>query len=249
MKVIGSVAKTTYYLKKFQVPPPYWRLKYIIKCQSTEIELSKWLKYAEIKRNQPIAIIAREQSAGFGQNSREWFSPKGGIWMSAAYPIFSKEFSSNIFVLSLAIKLCEMLYKENIKVNLKWPNDIFLDKKKLIGFLPRVITRGRETIYLRIGIGMNILNKTPSEGISLSEVLKTSNICEYLWTAKIIEALQDSIHCNKKKEFVIKTANKYLNKSILPKGYSPHEWKIKDIDSNGNLRIYNQSKIEILKRF
>jgi BirA family biotin operon repressor/biotin-[acetyl-CoA-carboxylase] ligase len=52
------------------------------------------LGYSEIKKNQPVAIIAREQFSGVGQNSKTWFSPKGGIWLSAAYPIFSKEFAS-----------------------------------------------------------------------------------------------------------------------------------------------------------
>jgi len=46
----------------------------------------------------------------------------------------------------------------------------------LIGFLPRVIIRGKEIIYVRIGLGMNVLNYTPSEGISLSKVLQTKNI-------------------------------------------------------------------------
>ena len=101
MKVIGSAAKTVFYLKKIHGQNPSWKLQYKIKCKSTENELSNWLGYSEIKKNQPIAIIAREQFAGFGQNSKTWVSPKGGIWLSAAYPIFSKEFTSQIFNLSL----------------------------------------------------------------------------------------------------------------------------------------------------
>ena len=48
---------------------------------------------------------------------------------------------------------------------------------------------------------------------------------------------------------VIEAANKLLNKSYLPKGYSPFEWEIKDIDSNGNLRIFNKTQEKILTRF
>ena len=249
MKGIGSAAKTVFYLKKIQGQYPSWRLKYKIKCKSTENELSNWLRYSEIKRNQPVAIIAREQFSGFGQNSKTWVSPKGGIWLSAAYPIFSKEFTSQIFSLSLGIKICEMLRQENINVFLKWPNDIFIGSKKLIGFLPRVITRGKEIIYVRIGLGMNVLNHTPSEGISLSKVLKTRNINQYYWTAKVLKAFHDSIECNNKKEYVIKTANNFLNKRFLPRGYCPHTWEIKDIDSNGNLRIQNETQEKLLKRF
>ena len=249
MKIIGSAAKTVFYLKKIQGQYPIWRLHYKIKCKSTENELTEWLGYSEIKKNQPIAIIAREQFSAFGQNSKTWVSPKGGIWLSAAYPIFSKEFSSQIFNLSLGIKICEMLRKENINVCLKWPNDIFFGSKKLIGFLPRVITRGKEIIYVRVGLGMNVINCTPLEGISLSKVLHTKNINQNYWTAKVLNALHESVECNNRKDYVIKSANKFLTKSFLPSGICPNKWKIKDIDSNGNLRIENETQLKVIRRF
>jgi len=249
VKVIGSAAKTVFYLKKIQGQYPSWRLQYKMKCKSTENELSNWLRHHEIKKNQPVAIIAREQISGFGQNSKTWVSPKGGIWLSAAYPIFSKEFTNQIFNLSLGIKICEMLEQEKINVVLKWPNDIFFDSKKLIGFLPRVTTRGKEIMYVRIGLGMNFLNHTPSEGISLSKVLKTKNINLNYWTAKVLKAFHESIECNNEKEYVIKSANRYLTKRFLPSGFCPQSWKIKNIDSNGNLRIENETQQKVLRRF
>jgi len=249
VKVIGSAAKTVFYLKKIHGQYPSWRLQYKIKCKSTENELTNWLGYTEIKRNQPVAIIAREQFSGYGQNSRTWISQKGGIWLSAAYPIFSNEFTSQIFNLSLGIKICEMLRQENINVFLKWPNDIFIGSKKLIGFLPRVITRGKIIIYVRVGIGMNVLNYTPSEGISLSKILQTKNINQHYWTAKILKAFHDAIECNNEKEYVINSANKFLTKRFLPSGYCPRTWKIKDIDSNGDLRIENETQLKIIRRF
>ena len=248
MKVSGSKAKTIYHLKKIQGLYPLWRLEYKIKCGSTEHELSKLLDCLELKRNQPIAVVTRQQFAGFGQNSRFWFSPEGGIWLSAAYPIFSERFDCKIFNLSMAIKLCEMLKQENIKVNLKWPNDIFFGSRKLIGFLPRVITRGKEISYVRVGIGMNLINRTPSEGISLAEILKTKHINKSFWTAKILKAFHDSINCNKENEYVIKVANDFLSRVFLPQGFSSAEWNIEDIDSHGYLRLYNKTQ-KILKRF
>ena len=249
MKVFGSIAKTAYYYKKIQGSCPHWKLQCKLKCKSTENELTNWLQDYPIKKNKPLAIMAKEQLSGIGQNSRSWFSPKGGIWLSAAYPIFSSEFSSDILSLSFAIKLCEMLNMESIKVDLKWPNDIFYDSKKLIGFLPKVITRGKEIIYVRIGLGMNFLNNSPSEGISLSEILNTKNICEYHWTAKILKTIHNSVECNSKKKYIIENANKYLIKKYLPRGYNPNDWEIKDIDKNGNLRIYNEIKEKVLTRF
>ena len=250
MKVIGPAAKTVYYLKKIQGQYPTWTLNYKIKCKSTENELTNLLEYSENKEK-PASSYNRKRTVlrDWPKTQKTWVSPKGGIWLSAAYPIFSKEFECQIFNLSLGIKLCEMLRQENINVCLKWPNDIFFGSKKLIGFLPRVITRGKEIIYVRVGLGMNVLNYTPSEGISLSKVLQTKNINQHYWTAKVLKAFYDSIECNKKKEYVIKSANKFLTKSFLPSGYCPHTWKIKDIDSNGNLRIENETQVKVIRRF
>ena len=142
-----------------------------------------------------------------------------------------------------------MFNTESIKVDLKWPNDIFYGSKKLIGFLPRVITRGKEIIYVRIGFGMNFLNKTPNGGISLSEILNDKNICAYYCTAKILKAINDSVECNPRKEHIVEIANKYLSKKYLPRGYDSDYWRIKEVDNNGNLRIHNDNYEEVLRRF
>ena len=96
---------------------------------------------------------------------------------------------------------------------------------------------------------MNFLNKTPSEGIALSEILNTKNICENYWTAKILKTIHESIKCNDRKQYIIFNANKYLTKKYLPRGYNSNDWKIKDVDKNGNLRIYNENQEKVLERF
>ena len=96
---------------------------------------------------------------------------------------------------------------------------------------------------------MNISNRTPIEGISLSKLLKTKNINQNYWTAKVLKAFHDSIECNNQKEYVIKSANKFLSKKLLPSGYCSYKWEIKDIDSNGNLRIQDETQEKVLSRF
>jgi len=58
-----------------------------------------------------------------------------------------------------------------------------------------------------------------------------------------------SIQSNNNKEYVIKSSNKFLTKRFLPSGYCPHIWKIKDIDSNGDLRIENETELKVIRRF
>ena len=47
----------------------------------------------------------------------------------------------------------------------------------------------------------------------------------------------------------VENANKYLTKKYLPRGYNSKDWKIKNVDKNGNLRLYNDIQEKVLKRF
>ena len=219
---------------------------YKYKCSSTEIELNKYLRENKLKKFQPVAIFSRKQAKGVGQNGRKWISPQGGIWLSAAYPIFSKDFSTDIFSVSIAFFLCEMFYGKSIEVKIKWPNDIFYGSKKLIGFLPKLITRGNEVLYAKIGIGMNLNNFTPVEGISLSKILNKKNLSESYWSSKILKVLNKAILYNKNKKQIIYGANKFLNKEYLPRGYEKN-WTIDEIDERGSLRISNNKYQKTIK--
>ena len=246
MKVIGSSAKTSFFYKNGLNNPPYWKLIYKQKCSSTEIEINKYLRKNELKRSHPIAIFSRKQSQGIGQNGKRWISPQGGIWLSAAYPIFSKDFYTDIFPVSIAFFFCEMFYRKSIEVQIKWPNDIFYGSKKLIGFLPKLIIRGKEVLYAKIGIGMNLNNVTPDEGISLSEILIKKNLSESYWASEILKVVNKAILYNKNKKHLIYGANKFLNKEYLPSGYD-NSWKINEIDEMGGLKIYNNHHQKTIK--
>ena len=246
MKVIGSSAKTSFFYKNGLNNIPNWKLIYKYKCSSTEIELDKYLRKNQLKNFHPIAIFSRKQSEGVGQKGRKWISPQGGIWLSAAYPVYSKDFSVDIFPVSIAFFLCEMLYKKSIEVKIKWPNDIFYGSRKLIGFLPKLIIRGNEVLYAKIGIGMNLNNVTPNEGISLSNILNKKNVSESYWSSKILKVINKSILYNENKKQIIYGANKFLNKQLLPRGFN-QSWMINEIDEMGNLKIFKDNHQKTIK--
>ena len=240
MKIIGSSAKTSFFYKTGLNNFPNWKLIYKSKCSSTEIELNEYLKKNELKKFHPVAVFSRKQTKGVGQNGKKWISPQGGIWLSAAYPLYSKDFSTEIFPVSIAFFLCEMFYKKSIEVKIKWPNDIFYGSKKLIGFLPKLITRGNEVLYAKIGIGMNLNNFTPEEGISLSTVLNRKNLSESYWASQILKVFNKAIFYNKNEDQIVYGANKFLNKELLPRGYE-NNWRINQIDKMGRLTIFNDN--------
>ena len=241
MNLIEEAAKTSFYYKK-DLDFPDWKLIYKLDCKSTESELNDYIEDHKIEKNIPIAIISKQQIAGFGQYRRPWKSPLGGIWISALYPIFSTKFSSDIFLLSVSYHLCEILSEESIQVKFKWPNDILFGSKKLVGILPGLVTRGNRILYARVGIGMNLNNKTPLSGISLSEILNNKKLSEHYWTAKILKAIYFAIESNKDRKKIVDGSNRFLDKRYLPNGKDYLGWSIKEIDKNGNLLIYKGEK-------
>ena len=139
-----------------------------------------------------------------------------------------------------------MLSEESVNVTLKWPNDIFYGSKKLIGFLPKVVTRGEQINYVRVGFGMNLNNKSPLKGISLCKILNKKKLCESYWSSKILHVFNDAIYINKKRDSIINGANKFLNKTYLPKEYVENDWIIKNIDPRGGLVIYKDEDQKII---
>ena len=102
-------------------------------------------------------IIAERQSAGKGRLGREWFSPAGGIWLSIIlYPQLSPSYISRITLMTAvaavkAIKICTQ-----IKSQIKWPNDILINEKKVCGILTEMSAELDIINWVVVGIGINV---------------------------------------------------------------------------------------------
>ena len=104
-------------------------------------------------------VYADIQTKGRGTHGREWISDKGNFFGSIFFPLKNNyppfnEFSIiNPIIISGVIKhFCE---KKNIK--LKFPNDIFVNRRKICGILQELITINSKK-FLIIGIGINIVS-------------------------------------------------------------------------------------------
>ena len=137
---VGSI----YRYHKFKKPScRCWKLIWKPICASTEIELSNWIAGEPVKTGQPKAIFASCQKFGQGQFGRNWHSPKGGVWVSAA--IKKEDLSENnsqLYGLAVALALVERIERIGVNVKIKWPNDLLVDGQKLAGILPRLFFRG-----------------------------------------------------------------------------------------------------------
>ncbi|PKP54795.1 biotin--[acetyl-CoA-carboxylase] ligase, partial [Candidatus Atribacteria bacterium HGW-Atribacteria-1] len=102
-------------------------------------------------------ITAERQSAGKGRLGREWFSPVGGIWLSIIlYPKLSPSYISRITLMTAvavvkAIKICTQ-----IESQIKWPNDILINEKKVCGILTEMSAELDIINWVVVGIGINV---------------------------------------------------------------------------------------------
>jgi len=100
-------------------------------------------------------VIAEEQTAGRGRIKRAWLSPKGSIALSIIlYPEVGY-LSSLIMVASLAV-VHAVEKVTGLKAQIKWPNDVLINDKKVCGILIESEVKGKRVDYAIIGIGINV---------------------------------------------------------------------------------------------
>lgn len=119
--------------------------------------------------NDGIAVFAREQTNGKGSRGRHWISNKNENILVSVCKQMQWLPVSQQFGLSAAVALgCLDLMSKYLpeKINIKWPNDIFINDTKAGGILIENIIRGTLWQWAVIGIGINI-NQTHFEDSAL----------------------------------------------------------------------------------
>jgi BirA family transcriptional regulator, biotin operon repressor / biotin---[acetyl-CoA-carboxylase] ligase len=105
-------------------------------------------------------VIANEQTAGRGRGGKSWqSSPGDGLWLTL---IERPADTSGLGVLSLRVGLAAAEALDRFAsepIRLKWPNDLYVDERKLGGILVEARWREQAVEYVAIGLGVNV--KTP----------------------------------------------------------------------------------------
>lgn len=112
-------------------------------------------------------VLAEAQTAGRGRRGRQWVSPYGASLYLSMYWNFPAGYQG-ISGLSLVIGLAVARALQIAGVEgtqLKWPNDIYLDNKKLAGVLVEVEGQMGSACDCIIGIGLNVDLPERVEGI------------------------------------------------------------------------------------
>lgn len=104
-------------------------------------------------------VVAEQQSRGRGSQGRDWQSP-GGLDLYVSIVARPRVAMATLPTLTLAVGLGvanavdELLGAPRSRV--KWPNDVWVDRKKISGILVEAGTTGGEAAAIVIGIGLNV---------------------------------------------------------------------------------------------
>lgn len=103
--------------------------------------------------------IAEYQSAGRGRRGRQWISPYGShIYLSLYHQLHQGMSAAMGLSLSTALAIGDAIKKlYGIKVQLKWPNDVYLDGVKLAGILIDLEGQSSGPAHSVIGVGLNLM--------------------------------------------------------------------------------------------
>ena len=149
---------------------PGFTVEVLPQTDSTNSEL---MRRARAGFTEPVLLVAEQQSAGRGRLGRGWESRRGeSLTFSLGLPLDPPDWSG--LSLAVGVSLAESL---DSRVRLKWPNDLWLDERKLAGILieTAVTGHGGQARYAVVGVGINLAQRA-ADGLAtppawLGEVL------------------------------------------------------------------------------
>lgn len=135
-------------------------------------------------------VLTENQLAGQGTHGRKWYFEKN---KDIAFTIILYPKCDIQYLKTLTIDIAKCIQNTiskvcEVKVNIKEPNDIILNDRKVGGILTQIVTNGNKIRYLLIGIGINVNGENfPEELENIATSLKKECEKEFARDAIIIE--------------------------------------------------------------
>lgn len=156
---------------------------YLFKDVMSTNTLAKFLSENGVSNG--TVIISEKQSGAKGRLGKSWESPLGGIWLSLV--VNPKVDHSKIPMITLATGVAVVKTFERIGIKnaeIKWPNDVIINDKKVCGILTEAITKFNNIESVIIGVGIdanfdvNVLSKELQEGTTTLDIESDHRINE-----------------------------------------------------------------------
>ena len=148
------------------------RIHYVAEADST-MDLAKEMARKECPHM--TVVIAGRQKKGRGRLRRVWLSAKGGLYFTLVLrPDIPTELTPrvNFFAGLVMARTLQRMY--GIQAMVKWPNDILVEGRKLVGMLAEMEAEADMVTCMNIGIGINVNNRPgpkEQEATSLKQLL------------------------------------------------------------------------------
>ncbi|WP_417905498.1 biotin--[acetyl-CoA-carboxylase] ligase [Candidatus Tisiphia endosymbiont of Micropterix aruncella] len=119
----------------------------------------------ELQPNEWSLYTAKAQTGGIGQQNRVWVSPYSlNVYATYGFLLNEKDIDKIFYIPQVSVlPIIELLSEEGIDSNIKWINDVLINKKKISGILvesfpPPFKQQGNGNNYtaVLIGIGINV---------------------------------------------------------------------------------------------
>jgi BirA family transcriptional regulator, biotin operon repressor / biotin---[acetyl-CoA-carboxylase] ligase len=140
--------------------------RYFEQVGSTNDEAAHW---ADLGAPDLALVVANEQTAGRGRLQRRWFTPPdAALAFSVIMRIPTPEVTIAATTALGTVAVCEAIEELfDLKTEIKWPNDVLVQRKKLAGILAEAYWQNNELDYIILGIGINIASKAIPAGEEL----------------------------------------------------------------------------------
>ena len=131
------------------------KIEYFKEIESTHIY---GRKIAEDKENDGKVLLAEVQTGGIGTKGRSWYTGYGkNIAMTIILHPKCKIDELDNLTVEIAEKIKEAIYELYVyKLEIKKPNDLIFNGKKICGILTELHSQGEKIKYLLISLGFNV---------------------------------------------------------------------------------------------
>lgn len=168
---------------------------------STNSQLMEKLKDGVVLEKGSV-LVAEAQTAGRGRRGKQWFSPFGcNLYFSMYWQLEQGIQAAMGLSLVVGLAVAKVLHQQwQLPVRIKWPNDLYLDHKKLGGILVELAGQTHAQCDVVIGLGLNI--RMPGQSaqaidqpwIDLTSALGQA-VDRNLLVALLQQELVDSLQC------------------------------------------------------
>lgn len=230
------------------------RVVFLTQCHSTNDELSLLCKNE--RPPEGTVVYTDQQLNGKGQRGNTWLAePSKNILMSLLLrPIFLEIKNQHYLNLIVGLAILDWLKESTrgLELKLKWPNDIFINGRKLGGVLIENSLKGTMLDYSIVGIGIN-LNQ---EIMSIPEA--TSLINETGISFDVFESMEGLLYSIEYWYNQLRSSNHqsilssyheslmWVNEShVFEKKGELFEGMVRGINDIGQLKIENGKEIEV----